>query len=58
MPNLSFLEAAWNEAWGGTDQIRAYKFEGDRLLLESPPQPHPNLLGKKVRIIVIGERDQ
>ena len=31
----------------------------DRLLLESPPQPHPrNLLGKVVRIIVIWERDK
>ena len=52
------VEAAWNEAWVGTDQVRAYRFEGDRLHLESPPQPHPNLEGRKVRIIVTWEREK
>ena len=55
---ITKVEAAWNEAWVGTDQERFYRFEGDRLLLESPPQPHPNLLGKVVRIIVIWEREK
>jgi hypothetical protein len=40
---ITKVEAAWNEAWVGTEQERFYRFEGDRLLLESPPQPHPNL---------------
>jgi hypothetical protein len=52
------VEAAWNEAWVGTEQERFYKFEGDRLLLESPPQPHPNLLGKVVRIVAVWEREE
>jgi len=55
---ITRVEAAWNEAWVGTEQERFYRFEGDRLLLESPPQPHPNLLGKVVRIIVIWEREE
>ena len=55
---ITRVEAAWNEAWVGTDQVRAYRFEGDRLLLESPPQPHPNLLGRVVRIIVIWQREK
>jgi len=55
---ITKVEAAWNEAWVGTEQERFYRFEDDRLLLESPPQPHPNLLGKMVRIIVIWERDK
>lgn len=55
---ITKVEAAWNEAWVGTEQERFYRFEDDRLLLESPPQPHPNLLGKVVRIIVIWERDK
>jgi hypothetical protein len=55
---ITRVEAAWNEAWVGTGQVSAYHFEGDRLLLESPPQPHPNLLGKMVRIIVIWEREK
>jgi hypothetical protein len=52
------VEAAWNEAWVGTDQVRAYRFEGARLHLESPPMPHPNLGGKVVRVIVTWEREQ
>ena len=55
---ITKVEAAWNEAWVGTEQERFYKFEGDRLLIESPPQPHPNLLGKVVRIIVVWEREE
>ena len=51
------VEAAWNEAWVGTEQVRAYRFDGDLLHLESPPQPHPNLAGRVVRIIVTWERE-
>ena len=52
------VEAAWNEAWVGGEQVRAIRFEGDRLFIESPPMPHPNLAGKVVRVIVIWERDK
>jgi hypothetical protein len=52
------VEAAWNEAWVGTEQVRFYRFDGDRLLIESPPQPHPNLDGRMVKIIVVWEREK
>jgi hypothetical protein len=53
------VEAAWQQAWVGTEQVRSYRFEGDdRVNLEGPPQSHPNMLGKIVRIIVIWERDK
>ena len=52
------VEAAWNEAWVGGEQMRFIRFEGDRLFIESPPMPHPNLAGKVVRVIVIWERDK
>ena len=52
------VEAAWNEAWIGTEQMRAYRFDGDLLHLESPPTPHPNLAGRVVRIIVTWEREK
>lgn len=55
---ITKVEAAWNEAWVGTEQVRAYRFEGDRLHLESPPQPHPNIGGRVVRIIVSWDRDK
>ncbi|HEY6864763.1 MAG TPA: lipocalin-like domain-containing protein [Burkholderiales bacterium] len=52
------VEAAWNEAWVGGEQVRFIRFEGDRLLhIESPPMPHPNVNGKVVRVIVTWERD-
>jgi hypothetical protein len=53
------VEAAWNEAWVGTEQVRFIRFEGERLLhIESPPMPHPNLGGKVVRVIVTWEREK
>jgi len=52
------VEAAWNEAWVGTEQVRAVRFDGeDRLLLQSPPMPHPNINGKVVRVIVAWARE-
>ena len=55
---ITKVEAAWNEAWVGGEQVRAIRFEGDRLFIESPPMPHPNLAGKVVRVIVTWQRDQ
>ncbi|HUK60405.1 MAG TPA: lipocalin-like domain-containing protein [Stellaceae bacterium] len=51
------VEAAWNEAWVGTEQVRIMRFEGERLHLEGPPQPHPNLAGRRVRIIITWRRE-
>jgi hypothetical protein len=55
---ITKVEAAWNESWVGGEQVRAIRFEGDRLLIESPPMPHPNLNGKVVRVIVTWEREK
>jgi lipocalin-like protein len=56
---ITRVEAAWNEAWVGTDQVRFIRFEGERLLhIESPPMPHPNVGGRVVRVIVTWEREQ
>jgi hypothetical protein len=52
------VEAAWNEAWVGGEQVRFIRFDGDKLFIESPPMPHPNLAGKVVKVIVIWERDK
>jgi Lipocalin-like domain len=54
---ITRVEAAWNEAWVGTDQVRAVRFDGDRLLLQSPPMPHPNIDGRVVRVIVEWQRE-
>jgi hypothetical protein len=53
----TIVEAAWNQGWVGTEQRRKFRFDGELLHLESPPQPHPNLLGRMVRIIVTWRRE-
>jgi hypothetical protein len=55
---ITKVEAAWNEAWVGGEQVRFIRFEGDRLFIESPPMPHPNVNGKIVKVIVIWEREK
>jgi hypothetical protein len=55
---ITKVEAAWNEAWVGTEQERAMRFDGNRLYLESPPMPHPNMSDKMVRVIVEWERER
>ncbi len=52
------VEIAWNEAWVGGEQVRFVRFEGDRLFIESPPMPHPNVGGKVVRVIVVWQREK
>jgi hypothetical protein len=54
---ITKVEAAWNEAWVGGEQTRFVRFEGDRLFIESPPMPHPNMYGKTVRVIVVWQRE-
>jgi len=55
---ITKVEVAWNEAWVGGEQVRFLRFEGDKLHIESPPMPHPNVGGKVVRVIVTWERDK
>ena len=55
---ITKVEAAWNEGWVGAEQVRAIRFEGDRLCLQSPPMPHPNIDGRTVRVIVVWEREE
>ena len=41
---ITKVEAAWNEAWVGGEQIRYITFETDDLLkIRSAEMPHPNL---------------
>ena len=52
------VEAAWNEAWVGGKQVRNIRFAGDRLFIESPPMPHPNINDKTARVIVVWQREK
>jgi hypothetical protein len=55
---ITKVEAAWNEAWVGGEQTRFIRFEGDRLFIESPPMPHPNVNNKIVKVVVIWDREK
>ena len=55
---ITKVEVAWNEAWVGGEQVRFIRFEGDRLFIESPPMPHPNVNDTVVKVIVIWDREQ
>jgi Lipocalin-like domain len=55
---ITKVEAAWNEAWVGGEQVRMIRFEGDRLFIESPPMPHPNVNNKLVKVVVIWDREK
>jgi Lipocalin-like domain len=55
---ITKVEAAWNEAWVGGEQARNIRFEDDKLYIESPPMPHPNINDKAVRVIVVWAREQ
>lgn len=55
---ITKVEVAWNEAWVGGEQVRNIRFEGDRLYIESPPMPHPNINDKTVRVIVVWQREK
>ncbi|HXQ51762.1 MAG TPA: lipocalin-like domain-containing protein [Stellaceae bacterium] len=54
---VTTVEAAWNEAWVGTEQVRIMRFDGDMLHLEGPPQPHPNIAGAVVRVNITWRRE-
>jgi hypothetical protein len=54
---ITQVEAAWNEAWVGGEQTRFIRFEGERLFIESPPMPHPNVNDKVVKVVVIWDRE-
>jgi hypothetical protein len=55
---ITKVEIAWNVSWVGGEQVRFVRFEGDKLYIESPPMPHPNVGGRVVRVIVTWEREK
>ncbi len=55
---ITKVDAAWNEAWVGGEQVRNIRFDGDKLYIQSPPMPHPNTDNKVVRVIVVWQREK
>jgi hypothetical protein len=45
-------DVSWNETWTGTNQVRDYKFDGERLLLATAQSPDPFTGKMSVRTLV------
>ncbi len=39
---ITKVDVAWNPEWIGTEQVRTFKMEGDRLIVMTPWNVHPN----------------
>jgi Lipocalin-like domain len=51
------VDVSWNPAWNGTDQVRFYKIDGDRLQVTSAYSTSANLPGSPVtRGVLMWER--
>jgi len=50
------VDGAWNPAWIGTEQVRHFKLDGDRLDVVTMWQPQVNFGGRIGRAIVSWER--
>ena len=55
---VTTVDIAWNEAWVGTDQVRFFRLEGDRLYIETPPTPNPEARARMMRGMLIWEREK
>ena len=50
------VEIAWDESWTGTEQVRFFKLDGNRLHIEAAPQRYANFGDKLVRAVLVWER--
>jgi hypothetical protein len=50
------VDVSWNPALNGTEQVRLYKFEGDRLVMSTPWTPSLNFPGRTSRGVFTWER--
>jgi Lipocalin-like domain len=51
------VDIAADESWNGTEQVRYYKIDGDKLHIEAAPQPYPNFGGRVMRGILVWKRE-
>ena len=55
---ITVVDVSWNEVWNGTEQRRHFRFEGEKLILETPPAPSLLQPGKTVVARVVREREK
>lgn len=52
------VDAAWNKDWVGTEQVRFWRREGNKLLITSAPIPNPNVAGSMIVGNLVWEKEQ
>src|SRR5262245_15618583 len=51
------VDVSWNESWNGTEQKRHFRFEGDKLIIETAPAPSIMHPGKTAVAKLVFERE-
>ncbi|HEX3973734.1 MAG TPA: lipocalin-like domain-containing protein [Stellaceae bacterium] len=51
------VDVAWNAGWVGTQQVRFWRIDGNKLLITSAPFPNPNTAGSMVIGTLVWERE-
>ncbi len=52
------VDAAWLPVRRGSDQVRVFKLEGDKLYVTTPFRPNPNLGDRVSRSLLVFEREK
>ena len=52
------VDASWNESWNGTEQRRHFRFEGDRMIIDTAPGPSLLRPGKNSVARLVFEREK
>ena len=55
---ITTVDTAWNETWVGTEQLRNFRIEGDRLYVVAMSQPQPNFDNKLMHGVLVFEREK
>jgi hypothetical protein len=55
---ITAVDVSWNEVWNGTEQKRHFRFEGDKLFIESAPAPSILFPGRTDFRRIVWEREK
>ena len=52
------VDVAWNKDWVGTEQVRFWRVEGNKLFITSAPIPNPNVTGGMMIGTLVWQKEQ
>ena len=55
---ITKVDVAWNEGWVGTEQVRFWRVEGNKLLITSAPIPNPKVPGSMMIGKLVWEKER